>query len=31
LLESVENLDQEWDIVSVFNLDDKTVRFSLKK
>ncbi|HRU50518.1 MAG TPA: DUF5915 domain-containing protein [Candidatus Absconditabacterales bacterium] len=31
LLESVENLDQEGDIVSVFNLDDKTVRFSLKK
>ena len=31
LLESVENSKEEWDIVSIFNVDEKTVTFSLKK
>ena len=31
LLESIESSKQEWDIVSVFNVDEKTVTFSLKK
>jgi len=31
LLKSVEAKKEEWDIVSVFNLDERTVTFSLKK
>lgn len=31
LLGSIESSKQEWDIVSVFNIDEKTVTFSLKK
>ncbi len=31
LLESIEDSKQEWDIVSVFNIDERTVTFSLKK
>ncbi len=31
LLESIESSKQEWDIISIFNIDEKTVTFSLKK
>ncbi len=31
LLESIEDSKQEWDIVSIFNIDEMTVSFSLKR
>jgi len=31
LLQSIEQSKEEWDIVSVFNIDERTVTFSLRK